>query len=579
MSGIEGLLAGRTLAGRYSVEKVIGRGGMGAVYRATDERLGRPVAVKVMMVPASDADSRERVRQRFLREAQAAARLRHPNVVTVHDFGVDEELGLDYLVMELLEGEDLAAAMARAGRMPPATALGILGQAASGLAAGHRAGMVHRDVKPGNLFLETGEQGGVEVRVLDFGIAQVAFDDLTLTHVTVAGRGPLSPAYASPEQLAGERRLTPASDVFSLGAVALYLLTGERPLTGGDPGRTGDEVDAGIAAAEGVPGVTPALVEVLRRAMSTNPTARFADGAAFREALDAVRSGDDATALHLAAEPPPGAPFIPLGAPVVEGPDRRSFPRPPEDATEFAPAPSAGSAAARHSAGMDTHPAEPAASPVGVVPRRRSRAWIVPLLLLLAIAAAAAYWLTRPQPQPVPAPVAVVDSAAIRDSLRVADSVRIASAAADTVIRRDSVARAELLRRQTDSVRQVRDSAAAAAPPPLPPPPVVDPNATYTLGELDAPPALRNRDEMARLLDRRYPSMYRNQGGNVTIRLTIDTEGRVDKGSIAVVSSSSRAFEDPARQVAERMRFQPATRAGQPVRARLDFPIVWQPTQ
>ncbi|MDP9347975.1 MAG: serine/threonine protein kinase, partial [Gemmatimonadota bacterium] len=257
MSGLEGLLAGRTLGGRYHVEAVIGRGGMGAVYRATDQRLGRQVAVKVVFVHAGDAEARERLRQRFQREAQAAARLRHPNVVAAYDFGTDPELGLDYFVMELLDGEDLATLLAGSGPPPADTALDILDQAARGLAAGHRAGLVHRDVKPGNLFLVRGEWvEEVHVKVLDFGIAQVAAEDLTLTHLTVAGRGPLSPAYASPEQLRGETRLTPATDVFSLGAVALQLLLGEKVLSGTpDAAARRAEAAAGIARLAAVPGV------------------------------------------------------------------------------------------------------------------------------------------------------------------------------------------------------------------------------------------------------------------------------------------------------------------------------------
>jgi eukaryotic-like serine/threonine-protein kinase len=115
MYGIAGLLTGRTLGGRYRIDAVVGRGGMGAVYRAVDERLGRSVAVKVVGIVASDPAEHARLHARFQREARAAAALHHPNVVAVHDFGSDEETGLDYLVMELLRGEDLAVRLARAG--------------------------------------------------------------------------------------------------------------------------------------------------------------------------------------------------------------------------------------------------------------------------------------------------------------------------------------------------------------------------------------------------------------------------------------------------------------------------------
>ncbi|HVH11597.1 MAG TPA: serine/threonine-protein kinase, partial [Longimicrobium sp.] len=269
MSGSEELLTGRVLAGRYLVEEVIGRGGMGAVYRAQDPRLGRAVAVKVIMVPGADAATHERLRLRFTREAQLAAGIRHPNVVTVHDYGTDDELGLDYLVMALLEGEDLARRTAGGQRLPTAAALAVVSQAARGLAAGHRRGLVHRDVKPGNLFLEVDEHGEAQVRILDFGIAQVGLDEPALAAA-------LSPAYAAPEQLRGGTGLSPAADVFSLSAVALYLLNGERPFTG-NPDAQAAEAEAALGRLATVPGVTPAVGEVLRRALEMDPNRRHPD--------------------------------------------------------------------------------------------------------------------------------------------------------------------------------------------------------------------------------------------------------------------------------------------------------------
>jgi serine/threonine protein kinase len=141
LAALEGLLAGRVLAGRYRIEEVIGRGSMGAVYRAVDECLGRPVAVKVINVAVSDPKQAEELRTRFQREARVAASLHHPNVIIVYDFGTDSELGLDFLVMELLHGEDLANRMARSGPPSLSTSLRILWEAGRGLAVGHRAGL------------------------------------------------------------------------------------------------------------------------------------------------------------------------------------------------------------------------------------------------------------------------------------------------------------------------------------------------------------------------------------------------------------------------------------------------------
>ncbi|HET6763054.1 MAG TPA: serine/threonine-protein kinase [Longimicrobiaceae bacterium] len=268
------------------MEAVIGRGGMGAVYRALDERLGRRVAVKVISVVAADQAEQTQLRARFVREAQVAARLRHPNVVDVFDFGTDPELGMDYLVMELLDGEDLSARMAR-GTPPRRVALAILRQAARGLAAGHRAGLVHRDVKPGNLFLEVGEVPDEPVvRVLDFGIAQVTAEDAGFTRLTEYGRSPYSPAYAAPEQLLGETRLTASCDVFSLAAVGYVLLTGMRAFTSSDPGRMASELSAAVLALEErAPGLPAPLRGALARALARRPQDRFPDAGAFANAL------------------------------------------------------------------------------------------------------------------------------------------------------------------------------------------------------------------------------------------------------------------------------------------------------
>jgi serine/threonine protein kinase len=287
MYGIAGLLTGRTLCGRYRIDAVIGRGGMGAVYRALDERLGRSVAVKVIGITAADQQEHGRLLARFLREARAAAALHHPNVVSVYDFGTDPEVGLDFLVMELLQGEDLAVRLARTGPPPVHVSLSILRQAARGLAAGHRSGLVHRDVKPGNLFLETSDHPDEpHVRVLDFGIAQVSGEEGTVTHLTEFGRSPFSPAYASPEQMRGEERLTPSSDVFSLAAVGYNLLTGVRPFTSSDPARMAEETAAAVRALpQRAPALAPHVHDALVRALSIHPLARFSDASALADAL------------------------------------------------------------------------------------------------------------------------------------------------------------------------------------------------------------------------------------------------------------------------------------------------------
>jgi tRNA A-37 threonylcarbamoyl transferase component Bud32 len=335
MYGIAGLLTGRTLAGRYLVEAVIGRGGMGAVYRASDERLSRAVAVKVVGAVTNDPAEHDRLRARFHREARAAAALRHTNVVQVHDFGTDPELDLDFLVMELLHGEDLSARLMRTGAPPLPESLSILRQAARGLSAGHRAGMVHRDVKPGNLFLEEDDgHAGVHVRVLDFGIAQIGGEEGTVTQLTVYGRSPFSPAYASPEQLRGDEHITAASDVFSLAAVGYHLVTGTRPFTSADPARASAEVDDAVRLLrQRAPALDEATHDVLVRALARAPTERFPHAGAMADALSGVAPAASearaATPVPIFAGPAPQPTFA------RSTPAATPRPAPPADETRL----------------------------------------------------------------------------------------------------------------------------------------------------------------------------------------------------------------------------------------------------
>jgi hypothetical protein len=208
-----------TLAGRYELGEVIGRGGMGTVYRATDLVLKRTVAVKVLPAALADADPTHVAR--FEREARAAASLNHPGVVAVYDTGVDE--ATRFIVMECVTGRDLAAILREQAPLEPARAVSIAERVADALAAAHAAGIVHRDVKPANVMVA--EDGSV--KVLDFGIAR-ALDGATLTHgASVLG----SAAYMAPEQALGERA-DERSDIYSLGCVLYAMLTGRPPFTG-----------------------------------------------------------------------------------------------------------------------------------------------------------------------------------------------------------------------------------------------------------------------------------------------------------------------------------------------------------
>ena len=222
------LPTGRTLDGKYQLNRVIGRGGMGAVYEATDLRLDRTVAVKAVMASLfEDAVAR----QRFAREARASARIVHPNVVGVFDVGEFE--GGAYLVLELLRGRTLRGELEKSGRIPPSAARPIMENIFDGIAAAHAEHVIHRDLKPENVFLVEDREGNLTgAKLLDFGLAiarDVEFVDgnkLTRTGTAVG-----TVAYMSPEQLVGES-VDERTDIHALGIIFLEMLTGSLDLRG-----------------------------------------------------------------------------------------------------------------------------------------------------------------------------------------------------------------------------------------------------------------------------------------------------------------------------------------------------------
>src|SRR5262245_37944993 len=259
-------MIGLLLDGKYRLEELCGRGGMGAVYRATHVGTGRRVAVKV--IAPELAGNREFI-ERFRREAKTIGRLRHPNIVNVTDFGItgENDQTLAYLVMEHLEGGTLAVKLKDKRALPLADALDILSQTCAAIDEAHRLGVLHRDLKPENIWLEPVRDGGCNVKALDFGIAQlhdlftldepgpllaisetskteapqpltfsIAKDEtlrmnLTQQQLTRSGTVMGSPRYMSPEQCRGEK-LDNASDIYSLGVIAYQMLSGDVPFKG-----------------------------------------------------------------------------------------------------------------------------------------------------------------------------------------------------------------------------------------------------------------------------------------------------------------------------------------------------------
>jgi eukaryotic-like serine/threonine-protein kinase len=284
----------RPLTARYALDEVLARGGVGEVWRARDLRLGRPVAVKVLHGAQADPN----FRTRFRAEAQHAARLSHPNIAAVFDYG--EETAEDgdeptpYLVMELVEGESLADLLARRGRLGVGRTLSILRQLSSALAAAHEAGVVHRDVKPANVLVRP---DGV-VKITDFGIAASAAS----AALTETGQVVGTARYLSPEQARGNRG-TPASDVYALGLVGYECLAGHPAFDGPDP------VEVAMKqVAEPPPPLPPDVPEQVRGLVGTatakDPARRLPDGAALRDALDRLLEGGRRAARS--AVPPHG---------------------------------------------------------------------------------------------------------------------------------------------------------------------------------------------------------------------------------------------------------------------------------
>jgi serine/threonine-protein kinase len=268
----------RVLAPGFDLEREIGRGGMAIVYRARDPRLKRGVAVKLL---PPDLAFRADIRSRFLREAETAARLSHPNIVSIYT--VDEREGLVYFVMALVEGEGVGDRVKRAGPLPIDDARNILREVAGALAYAHAQGVVHRDIKPDNILLDANSGRAM---VTDFGIARAARDGDARLTATGAAIG--TPAYMSPEQCAGDREIDGRSDLYSLGAVAYQMLAGAPPFIGGStPSIMMKQVmEMPVALRERRPDVPPDLEQIVMRLLEKDPSQRFANGAALIAAID-----------------------------------------------------------------------------------------------------------------------------------------------------------------------------------------------------------------------------------------------------------------------------------------------------
>jgi serine/threonine protein kinase len=394
----------------YRVQKVLGKGGMGAVYLALDESLNRRVALKVMLPRfAVDAHSSER----FRREARAAAAVKHENVVTVYQVG--EDCGVPFIAMEYLSGYPLDEYLQRKGRLNVAQALRVGAEAAAGLAAAHAVGLVHRDIKPANLWLEAPHG---RIKILDFGLARPVEVSSQAGGLTRTGVVLGTPAYMSPEQAAGDP-LDHRTDLFSLGVVLYQLVTGRRPFERSSPlaGIIALATDAPQSPRALNPDVSEAFDALILKLLEKDPAKRPQNGTDVATALAAIRRGAgtseprDLTVAPVAAQPQ--VVYVPIHVTAYE-PAASAFENLADPSAAPTPAPP------RERTERDSRDARPARAPHA--PRGGVPAWAYALAAVCgaALLAAGAYFALKgpkdaakapeppeskpPEPKPKPKP-------------------------------------------------------------------------------------------------------------------------------------------------------------------------------
>jgi len=342
MNDADKSLAGRliqALGSSYTVEGELGRGGMGVVYKARDERLKRQVAIKVL---PPELAFREEIRIRFLREAETAARLSHPHIVPIHSVGEGPD-GLVYFVMAFVDGESVAGKLKRRGRLPAEEARRIMLETSDALGAAHALGIIHRDVKPDNILLE-GSRG--RVVVTDFGIAKALSSTTGSATLTATGVAIGTPHYMSPEQAAGDREIDGRSDIYSLGVVSYQMLTGELPFHAPTvPGILMKHITERAPLVTEKCGDCPDdLAACVMRSLEKDPEDRWPTADALRRALEArnatmyrSRRPSAGAASRATRFPPPPSLPVPRSPNVGGGVRGRRPTRPQREAVQLAP--------------------------------------------------------------------------------------------------------------------------------------------------------------------------------------------------------------------------------------------------
>jgi eukaryotic-like serine/threonine-protein kinase len=355
-------MIGRLIGGRYRLIAPLGEGGMATLWRAVDEQLDREVAVKLLRPQFGNDPG---FAARFKQEARSAGSLSHPNIVSVYDYGTDAETNGQFIVMQLVDGEDLAAILKTHGRLETDDAVRIAIGVASALEAAHRRGIVHRDVKPGNILIDQ------DVKVTDFGIARAVSEaSMTVTGTTLG-----SVHYFSPEQARGDE-VTGQSDVYALGIVLYEMLTGRRPFEGDSAAGVALKRLSEDPAPPTVHGpVPPGLSAIVMRALERDPANRYPDAGAFAEALRVWQKNPDAMNAVAAAavDAPPATPAG--GEPTVYVPPRVTLPSDRAAISGMPPDRAGGSRGAPPGRPIQRYPE----------PRDEGQPWWIWLLAVLAV--------------------------------------------------------------------------------------------------------------------------------------------------------------------------------------------------
>src|SRR5947208_4443076 len=283
------MAAGPQTLGRYQLERVLGKGAMGIVYEALDPKLHRKVAIKTILISQLDEETAKDFSMRFVREAHAVARLNHPNIVQVYDFG--EEGDIAYLVMEFIRGDELKSSLTTGRQFDRKECVRIMCELLDALDFAHEAGVVHRDIKPANVMLD----GQGRTKLTDFGVARVTDADRTHAERTQAGTMVGTPAYMSPEQIQGQR-IDRRTDIFSAGIILYQFLTGQKPFTGEGAWTVAKKIvqdDPPMPSSINV-ALSPEFDRVVAKALAKNPDQRFATAREFSQALKRAAEGKPA---------------------------------------------------------------------------------------------------------------------------------------------------------------------------------------------------------------------------------------------------------------------------------------------